>query len=356
MSYSSYGVNDAMAVKLWSKKTYLQALKSTAIAPLVGKSENSIIHHKDELEKGPGDLVRCSLFTTPTGDGFTANESVEGRGEAITNFTDDLRVDELGHVLGLPSENTIDQQRVPFGLRDKGMGLMAQWWANRHSVTFFNQVCGNTAVSNVKFTGMQAAVAPSTNRIIRAGGQATDEALTASDTFTLDLIDKAKELAETADVPLVPVMINGEKKFVMYLHNRQVTSLRTNTSTGQWQDIQKAAMAGGKVENNPIFKSALGEYNDVILRKAFDVTQGVNSSSNAAVPLVRRAVLLGAQAAVVGYGQKNGTDKLRWNEELLDHKRKLEISAWSIFGLKKCVYNSEDFGTVVVSTYAAAAA
>lgn len=67
---------------------------------------------------------------------------------------------------------------------------------------------------------------------------------------------------------------------------------------------------------------------------------------------VRRAVLVGAQAAVIAYGEKNSPGKYRWNEELFDHKRRLEVSAWSIFGLKKTVFNSIDFGTVVLSTYA----
>jgi hypothetical protein len=38
---------------------------------------------------------------------------------------------------------------------------------------------------------------------------------------------------------------------------------------------------------------------------------------------------------------------------VFDHKRRLEVSAWSIFGLKKARFNSVDFGTVVVTTYAA---
>lgn len=92
----------------------------------------------------------------------------------------------------------------------------------------------------------------------------------------------------------------------------------------------------------------------MILKPAIDVTQGVNSSTGAAITTVRRAVFCGAQAAVVAYGQKHQANKMRWNEELLDHKRKLEVSAWSIWGLKKARFNSVDYGTIVVSTYAAA--
>lgn len=144
------------------------------------------------------------------------------------------------------------------------------------------------------------------------------------------------------------IAIQGEDRY-------QVTSLRTNSASGQWLDIQKAAMSGGQITNNPIYTGALGEYNGVILRQSQDVTNGVSGATGLAITTVRRAVLLGAQAAVVGYGQANyGPTKYRWNEELLDHKRLLEVSAWSIWGLKKTVFASSDFGTVVVSTYATA--
>jgi N4-gp56 family major capsid protein len=131
--------------------------------------------------------------------------------------------------------------------------------------------------------------------------------------------------------------------------------MRINSSKGQWLDIQKAAMAGSEATKSPIYTGALGEYNGVVLRSSQDVTQGVRTDTGAAITTVRRAVLLGAQAACCAYGKKqSGVNRYRWNEELLDHKRKLEVFAGSIWGLKKTVFDSADFGTVVVSTYAAA--
>ena len=54
MAVTTYGVNDALAVKLWAKKLAVEALKATSIAPLIGTSADSIIHRKDELSKGRG--------------------------------------------------------------------------------------------------------------------------------------------------------------------------------------------------------------------------------------------------------------------------------------------------------------
>ncbi len=361
MAYTTFGVNDALAVKRWSQRLSVEALKATEIAPLIGEGSGSIIQLKTETKKSKGDQVTYGLRMQLSGDGITENEVAEGNGESLSIYSDALVINELGHVVGAASENTIDQQRVPFELREECEQGLEDWWAKRMSVSFFHHACGNTATSgtgyptSTKYTGLNAVVAPTAStRIIRAGSQASDEALTTSDTFTLDLIDKAVEMAKTATPKVRPVKIGGKDKYVIYLHPWQVTDMRTSTSTGQWLDIQKAAMQGGEVTKNPIFTGALGEYNNVIIREADDVTYGVNSSTAASDVTVRRAVLLGAQSAVIAFGMNNGPTTMRWNEELLDHKRKLEVSAWSIWGLKKTVFNSTDFGTVVVSTYAVA--
>jgi N4-gp56 family major capsid protein len=139
---------------------------------------------------------------------------------------------------------------------------------------------------------------------------------------------------------------------VCFIHPSQVTDLRTSTSTGQWLDIEKAAMTGGEVSDNPIFTGALGDYNGCILHKAYRVTQCVNSG--AAMPNTYRAVFAGAQAAALGFGREEGKDQFTWSEELFDYGNMLGVSAGSIFGIKKLVFNSSDFGVQTISTYAAA--
>jgi N4-gp56 family major capsid protein len=174
----------------------------------------------------------------------------------------------------------------------------------------------------------------------------------------VSLIDRAKEVAMIGNNIIRPLMVGGQPKYVMYLDPSQVTSLRTNATSGGWLDITKAAMQGGEITKNPIYTGALGEWNNVILRQSQDVTQGVHAGTGAAVTTVRRAVFLGAQAAACGYGNSNryGPMKYRWSEELDDPDRRLELGAWSIWGLKKCRFASSDFGTLVVSTYAVRAA
>lgn len=356
MSTTSFGVNDAMAVKLWAKMLAVAERDSLEIAPLMGDDANSIIHIKREPSKGAGDQVTFGLRARLTGDGKTESETAEGNGEALSIYSQAVTINELGHVVGVKSENTIDAQRVPFDLRQEAKDGLADWWMDRLSVSFFNQVCGYTPQTNTKYTGLNATTGHTSTRRIFAGTASNDQSLTSADTFTLDLIDQAVEMATVGNQKIRPLMIGGKPRYVVYLHPYQVTSLRTNYSTGQWGDIQKAALSGSASSNHPIYTGALGEYNGCILRSSQDVTLGVSSaSSTTSVANTRRAVLLGAQAAVCAYGQKqSGPSKYRWNEELLDHKRKLEVSAWSIFGMKKAVFNSVDFGAITISSYAAA--
>ena len=142
-----------------------------------------------------------------------------------------------------------------------------------------------------------------------------------------------------------PLRVDGEDKYLCFLHPYQVTDLRQSTATGQWLDIQKAVYMGSK-EKNPIYSGALGEYNNVIIHESFrvpSVTAGVY-----------RAVFCGAQAAAIGFGQDNGPTKMTWVEELFDYGNQLGVSAGLIFGAKKLVFNSQDFGAIVIATYAAA--
>lgn len=363
MSYTEFGVNDTLSNKTWSKMLYKASRDNTDIMRLVGKTPNSIIHLKDELQKGAGDKVTFGLKTIPTQDGIGEGETAEGQGEAISRYADSLFLGELLCNMASKSEDTIDAQRVPFNLRAECKDSASDWWAKRWSVSFFNQVCGYTPQSNVKYSGMNATVAPGTAagsvRHIFAGSSSDDQTVngSTSDTFNLDLVDEAVEAALTGDNQVEPVMDGGQPRWVMYIHTTQATALRKNTTDGQWKDIMQSALSGGvDQKNNGIYTGALGVYNRVILRVSQDVTNGVHSSTGAAQTSVRRAVLLGRCAAGIAFGQKYGAGKLRWNEELLDHKRKLEVSAMSIWGLKKMQFNSIDRGVVVVSTYAAAAA
>lgn len=351
MATTAYGVNNALAVKAWSKKLFVDALKKTYFDRFMGKSSSSLIQIKDEVSKGPGDRITIGLRMQLSGDGVQGDGTLEGNEESLTTYSDNVYIDQLRHAVR--SAGKMSEQRVPFSVRDEAKTGLEDWWAARLDTWFFNQLAGNTAVTDTRYTGNQAAIAPSTNRKVFVTGSA-DESQTGTYVFNLNLIDKCVERAGVYNPTIRPIKVNGEDKFVMFLHPYQVYDLRTSTSSGQWLDIQKAALSGSADTKNPIYTGALGEYNGVILHQASRVPLGVNSSTGAAISTVRRAIFCGAQAACMAYGQKDQGGEMSWVEELFDYQNQLGVSAGMIAGLKKTQFNSEDFGTITVSTYAAA--
>jgi len=369
MATTAYGVNDALTVKVWAKKLFVEALKATWVGKFIGDS-NAVIERKDDLSQSAGDRITVGLRMQMTGAGIQGDGTLEGNEEALVTYSDNVLINQLRHATR--SQGKMAQQRVPFSIRNEGMAGLRDWTADRWDAWFFNQVCGFTAQSDTRFTGNNSTIAPDSAHLIVAGGTtvaATETSLSATTTAYLSLtdIDRAVTIAKsfgrygdyTGSVPMRPVMVGGEEKYVMFLHPYQTRLLRTNTSTGQWLDIQKAAMTGGQVSNNPIYTGALGEYNGVVLHESARVTPTVTYAggtySLGAQATYYRAVMCGAQAASIAFGQDQATGLSgSWTEELFDYGNQLGIAAGFVAGLKKMQFNSLDFSTLVVASYAPA--
>lgn len=354
MPNTSYPVNHPLAVKLWSKKLFQDALKETHASRFMGTSSNSLIQVKDETSKGAGDRITVGLRMQLSGDGVAGDSTLEGQEEALVTYSDNVFIDQLRHAVR--SEGKMSEQRVTFSVRDESKTGLADWYANRIDTAFFNQIAGNTGQADTKYTGSQATVAPSTTsgntRIIFADDETTENSLSsasASGNFQLTLIDKALAVAKTASPSIRPIKVNGKDHYVCFLHPYQVYSLRTDATANRvtWYDAQKARVQGGEMDN-PIFNGALGEYNGVILHENTRVPAAPS------VATVRRAIFCGAQAACIAYGRENSDSKMSWVEELFDYGNKLGVSAGMIWGLKKMIFNGIDFSTIVISTHAEA--
>lgn len=352
MAATVFGVNDALAVKLWSKMLEAEVLKNTWAERFMGTSRDSLIQIKDETSKSAGDKITYGLRMQLTGGGVAGDATLQGNEEALTRYSDSVIIDQLRHAV--KSGGKMTEQRVPFSIRDEAMSGLRDWWTDRIDTSFFNQICGYTPQSDTKYTGMNAMTAPDSSHIIRLSGEAADQSVSTTSLFTLSYLDKAVEKARTLTPAIRPIRLGGKSYYVAFLHPYQVTDMRISTTTGQWLDIQKAAMTGGEVQDNPIFDGSLGVYNGVVLHQDTRVTQGVSGADGTPVTGVRRAVFCGAQAAMMAYGRENTNAEQRfsWVEETFDYKNQLGVSAGQIFGMKKTVYNATDFSTIVLASYA----
>jgi N4-gp56 family major capsid protein len=351
MAVTSFATGDALAVKLWSKKVSVEALKQTWVFKFMGKDDNSVIQIYDDLQGSPGDRIRVPLRRLLTGNGVQGDATLEGNEEKITYFNADVFINQLRHAVREGGKFT--RQLVPFDIREHARLSLQDWWADRIDTWFFNQICGNTNQADTRYTGNQATVASDSDHVLFAGGKGTDASISNTSTckFSLTLIDVAVEKAKTLAVPIRPIMVNGEQKYVMFLHHFQVTDMRLNTSTGQWLDIQKAAMQGGQVSNNPIYTGALGEYNGVVLH-ASNRIPGFSAGTALVANKGRIAVLCGAQAAIMAFGRGNGPERYEWVEDYFDYENQFGVAAGCIAGLVKATYNGSDFAAITVRTWA----
>jgi len=353
MANTSYGVNDSEAVKLWSRKLMREALKQTWASKFMGKGSDSLCQIKDDTSKGAGDRVRTILRMQLNGAGVQGDGTQEGNEEALITHTDDLIINQLRHAVR--SGGKMSEQRIPFSVREEARMGLQDWWADRFDTWFMNSISGNSAQTDTRYTGNNAATAPTSGNIVYANGHTTEAALTAtaSAVFSLSLVDAAVLKARTIKPVFRPCNTGSDQaNFVMFISPEMHYDLRRNTSTAEWQDIQKAAIQGGQISKNPIFTGALGLYNGVILQEAFRLPVLTSSGGSK----TSRATLCGAQALSMGFGRGSSTNRMDWTEELFDYGNQLGVSAGCIAGMKKNVYDSKDFASLTVMAAHSAAA
>lgn len=350
MATTDYGVNAPEAKKLWSRKLMREALKQTYMSRFVGSDSSSLVQMLDDTKKSEGDRISVTLRMQLSGAGRLGDETLEGFEEKLTTHVDDVFIDQLRHAVR--SGGKMTEQRVPWSIREEARLGLQDWWAGRFDQWFFNQISGNTAETNTRYTGNQAAIAPSTNHQIFAGAATAESNLSANatQTFSLAMIDACVLRART----LTPVIrpLNGEQEpgkhqFVMFITPEQHYDLRRNTNTLEWGDIQKAALSAKNETNNPLYSGAVGVYNGTVLHEAFRLplittAEGANTGG--------RAVFCGAQAAALAFGQGDDIGRMSWVEKFFDYENQLGVKAGCIAGLKKMRYNSLDFATVVAAT------
>lgn len=354
MAITAFGTNDAQTVKIWSTMTFREALKATLFYKFLGTGKKAILQRLTELENSAGDNIKYDLLMQMGNDGIKSDNRMRGNEESLIYYQDNVSIDQLRNAHAF---RRMSQQRTIHDLRADAKANLADWFADRFDTYMFNCLCGNT---NHNFG--QAGTAPDADHYVVSGDVsntgtiATDEGnLSSNDQIQLADLDFAKEKAKTLSPLIRPVMIDGAEYYVVVLHPYSVTDIRldvANSAYMSWPDIQMFANKRGL--KNPIFDGSLGVYNGMILYESTRIYEPVSS--------VRRNLFLGSQAGVFAVGNayskmqqaRAGKDNLMsWYEDSDDYGNENGIAVGCIFGMKKSVFNSDDYATIVISSYSA---
>lgn len=351
----SFPDGDPLLRKQWVNETDFVAEQKMVASRYFGSGADAAFRIRDNLNKGYGREVVWSAAFPLVGKGTVGLEKLKGKEEAPTLRSDSMRVDMSRHAV--PVGTKIDAQLSPTNLRKIGRDGLGSWKAKQVDKACANHLCGytpaNTDTSDVGATqrGHNPIVHPNALRMIRAGGITTDELVAADSTakINLEIIDHCKERAMLETSTTWPIEPLAGGKHVMFLHPSQMTDLRRNE---EWQAIQLAALAG-KQEGNPLYKYALGEYNDTILVPWAYITPGVNSTTGATVANTRRAVFIGAEALSIAWGRNYDGGSGDWTEEKEDYGMHMQVAYDLMWGVKANMYNGIDYAKIVVTTYSA---
>lgn len=343
-----FGTNDVSTVSTWSAKLQQSGEAKTCARQYMGTSYESVC-----VEHGitDGKVLTYDMLYPLSGEGLVGVESSENKDEDATVFADSLYVGMTRK--GVRLADKLSQQHIAFDLRGRGRDLLSPWIAKLEDKSFFNHLCGYTPANggNANYRAHNTVLAPSTGRIIRCAGNATDEAV-GSDTdafLTPEDIDKMRAMAAVEDetnlVPTIRPMSNG--MYVLFVHPSQLREMRMNTF---WRDIQIGRLSKDDTDN-PLYKWAYGIYGDTMIVENQFVTQGVHSTSGAAVANTRRAVFCGAGAMSIGYGGGYAGGSWDWFEEMKDANMWPRVVTDRIWGMKKNRFNSIDAASIVCTSY-----
>lgn len=365
MTATSFSTNDAIVVKRWADRGYYDSISDETV---IGQClKDGSLRSQESLNSGAGDAVTYRFLNRLTNAGFAGDQAITGQEQPLTYYTAKMLVDQLRNATQVPASQTISAQRVNFNMDEDSYQVLRNWTIERQTLGLFNQLAGNTATTInwdgqaytgstlTNITGMNAAIAPSSTRIIRANGLSTDAAVNSDTTATLRLsmIDEAVANAMKVRPYIEPM--DGAIKFKCYVHVDGFRQLINDiNSANMFRDIMLSKIAGG--DENAALIGDFFDYNNTRIIATDKIPYGVSSSVEQTN--TRRAVFMGKGASCIAYGQGftlNGatTPGFSFKMDTVDIGQWNRFAVNVIFGIQKTQFNSIDHGTIVLTHYVA---
>jgi len=368
------GTNSAIAQKVWRSGVSHEAEKQCFAMEFVSPDEDAPFVLNDDLTRQRGDVIRYKFSpTVDDKDGFGDLDTIEGNEEEAEVTQQEFKIDRLA--LAYKQRGQMSQQRTNVDLKKLVMVKLANRWARRYEQCIFNHLCGftpamyktdegaensNPTGDNYKRTGHNAIVQYDSNHVYTHASETVleDQNLDSNDDLTFQVLDEVLEMCQTRRYPITPA---SDGYYHLFIHPEQFTILKQSTTTGGWLDVQRAILEGGAGYANSAFNRYFaGIYSQIKIHVSSYITHGVDSTAAyTAVTNVRRAVLVGANALRIGFGEKYANDDhLDWVEQVRDYT-KWGIMADSVFGCHRVLHNlpasssKETYGAILIPSYVA---
>jgi N4-gp56 family major capsid protein len=341
---TKFVTSNALTRKRWAKDLFKIILPAVEFNYLVGSDTDSIIQMRTELGKGEGDTITFGIRLPLTGEGRVGDDTLEGYEEGLKFRDFSMTIEELNHAVDTGGK--MEEQRIPYDLVVEGKSALQEWASSLLSNYIINVLAGVTTYTIAGKTFAQANTAPTTYHHLKVNDTA-EASMTAADSLDLTFLDRAKQRAELMDkqhadaFKVRPLVKGGKNYYRVILHNYVFDALRQNTNVAQWGDLLRSA---GKLGD----PSVEIEYNGLLVSKSERIP--------AVATNVYRNILCGCQAATWAWGGAGDSKStvMAFHPYTRDADRFLMIRCGAIFGCKKVVFNSHDYGVIALSSYATA--
>ena len=366
---------DALRQELWQKELYKDVMDNMYFTSngLMGEGENNIVQLKNNLKKAQGDTITLPLTAKMTGNGVSGDNELEGNEEKINAYSESVAIDQKRFAVRLTGK--LDEQKNAYNMRTDAKNKLSVRLQEFIERQLFLKLAGVTNLTLTDIAGtVIAADAKWSNAALADSGTAFDQqntdtaagygarflmadyasggtSLAATDLITPELISRAKIKAQVASPKILPLKVNGQNYYVMFVHPYQAFDLKNNATFAQAR--READVRGS---SNPIFTGALGIWDGVIIKEheyvpfldasaAGDSFEAGASNTDYAVDACR-AILCGRQAAV--YAQCAGS--MNMVEKLFDYDNQVGYATGIIGGIQRLTFNAKAYGVVQLDT------
>lgn len=373
MATATYGTSHAAAQTKWLKDCFAGHLRNNMLAPLMDINGGSSIKIEN-VQKKAGDTFKYHFRANPAGtDGVSGDTALTG--SALTLATDSVTIERQRYAVLV--ENYADSdQRIAIDMEaQQAMPMLEEWMASKVQYMIMNQLLTTSTgrTQNRYLYGAADANYDATEATALANVDATNDKL------TLSLLSLAKRKAQLQDSrtagkirPTKVMLQNGRvsnEHFVFLGHPYAIRDLKED-DTNFKNRVQYREAQDFDVINGATF---VGMYDGILIYEMFEEgVQMIESGAGAASIDVAHNLLLGADAAVMAYGNVSrpaGSDaqagaimdekgKVMRTREITDHGGDVEWGITFVGGAKKLVNGisgtNEDNGVVHVYTSAVA--
>lgn len=360
---------DALRQELWSKELLDDVMRDvTNVMKFVGEDSNNVVQVSRELGKKGGDVETFGLVARLSGNGVTGDDELEGNEEKMLSYSEQVAIDQIRNAVRLTGK--LDAQKVVYDQIKSARENLRVWMKEFICRQIFLKLAGVTNTTLVDTNGVvvgtratwsntpdfipDADTAAGVGNRYRCAESTGAASIAAADTMTLDLVTTVATQAKLCNPQIQPLDVDGESIYVMFLHPLSARDIRKSSD---WKTAQENAKV--RSDKNPVFRGALGYWSNVLLLENefvpwLDVSvagnswRGAATGTNYAVDTAGN-LLCGRQAVLMA--EASNPEALV--VEQFDYKNKDGVAGSFIGGLQKAMFNSKEFGVILVDAAAA---